>query len=165
MRLIGSADGGASQRLDCMFVKAAVNHSGCEQSFANITAEIGPHRVRKSAVASAVRRGETESAIKNYEKAIELEPKNTIALYSRGLEAQELGEFDTAKNFYERTLKIDPKSPEGYYGMAAACEGLGLHALVIEHTSAFLRLSPDSQMKTEAQDMIDVATRELDSER
>ncbi len=45
--------------------------------------------------------------------------------------------------------------------MAAACEGLGLHTMVIEHASKFLQLQPDSPLAGEAQDMIDVATDEM----
>ena len=104
--------------------------------------------------------GDLSAATANYEKAIELDPRNTIALYSRGLVAQEQEDFEDAKMFYERTLEVDNNSSEGHYGMAAACEGLGLNKLVIKHASKFLELRPDSAMADEANDMIRIAKHE-----
>lgn len=109
--------------------------------------------------------GKYPDATSNYEKAIELDPHNTIALYGRGLVAQEQEDFETAKRFYERTLSIGADSPEAYYGMAAACEGLGNHRLVIEHAERFLDINPDSTLAAEARDMINVAKAEIAADR
>ena len=109
-------------------------------------------------------RGNLSDATSNYDKAIELDPQNAIALYSRGLMAQEQEEFITAKRFYERTLAVDGDSPEGHYGMAAACEGLGLHPLVVHHAGKFLELQPDSPKAEDARDMIKVATDAMTNE-
>lgn len=101
----------------------------------------------------------------NYDKAIALDPRNTIALYSRGLVAQEQEDFETAKRFYERTLEIDINFAAGHFGMAAACEGIGLSELVIQHATTFLGLKPNSSLAAEAKDMIRVAEDEMKSKQ
>ena len=104
-------------------------------------------------------------AAANYDKAIELDPQNSIALYSRGLVAQLLEQFETARHFYERALDFEPDSPDAHFGMAAACEGLGLHERVVKHASRFLELSADSAMASSARDMINIAKEEMAAER
>ena len=105
--------------------------------------------------------GDRAEATSNYDKAIEVAPKNTIALYSRGLVAQEQDDFETAKEFYERALEVDKNYPDAHYGMAAACEGIGLPNLVIHHATRFLELSPPSSLADQARDMIKLAREEM----
>jgi len=98
-----------------------------------------------------------DDASTNFGIAVERDPDNGLAIYGCGLVAQEQEHFEEAKRYYERLLVLDPQSPEGHYGMAAACEGLELHTLVIQHGRRFLELASDSPLAAQATDMISLA--------
>ena len=56
--------------------------------------------------------GQFEPAMKNYEKALELEP-NSAALYNAiGLLFQDKKDFLTAIVYYDKAINCDPNDPE-----------------------------------------------------
>ena len=56
--------------------------------------------------------GELKQAKLEYEKCLEIEPKNPIALFNLGLVLRKSGDFTAATEAYERALKIDPRFRE-----------------------------------------------------
>ena len=56
----------------------------------------------------------TELALKDYEKAIQINPKNAIAYYNRGLLYQEQKKWDLALHDYNKAIQINPKNGDVY---------------------------------------------------
>ncbi len=62
--------------------------------------------------------GKTEEAIKNYNYAIQLNPKQYTAYLNRGLAKQKLGDFNGAVIDFTECIKINPKMADAYYNRA-----------------------------------------------
>lgn len=57
---------------------------------------------------SEVAKQETNAALADFNKAIELRPDFTTALYNRGLLRQTMGDIDGARDDYDAVIKLDP---------------------------------------------------------
>ena len=65
------------------------------------------------------------SAIINYTKAIELDPKYVFAYKGRGFANIELKKHVEAIADYTKAIELDPKDADGYSGRGFAYESLG----------------------------------------
>lgn len=64
-------------------------------------------------------------AIENYNKAIELNPKFTLAYYNRGMARAFLKNFDGALSDYNKAIELNPKYPVAFYNRGIAKYYLG----------------------------------------
>ena len=56
--------------------------------------------------------GRFEEAIECYDKAIELEPRNTSFLLNKGVVLMELDRFDEAEILFTKVLALDPSNDD-----------------------------------------------------
>lgn len=103
--------------------------------------------------------GKFEDAAVNFDKAIKIDPRNSVALYNRGFAAWQLGDSQTAMRFYRDALEITPDLPDAHFGMAAAAQKLDLNELVIKHASMFLQLKSEGAFVREATEMLATAKK------
>jgi len=65
------------------------------------------------------------SAIINYTKAIELDPKHVPAYNSRGIAYDDLKKYPEAIADYTKAIELDPKFADAYYNRGLAYKSLG----------------------------------------
>jgi tetratricopeptide (TPR) repeat protein len=68
---------------------------------------------------SALVRGEYDTALGFYQKALKEEPHSVLALLGRGTALQKLGRKDEARSSYEQALKFDPENREALSNLTA----------------------------------------------
>ncbi|MEW6528449.1 MAG: tetratricopeptide repeat protein [Candidatus Micrarchaeota archaeon] len=77
---------------------------------------MGPVKYQKSVVEDhydeGYKKGNYDSAIQEYTKAIELNPKNADAYFNRGLCYEKQGKYDLAIQDYKKTIKLNPENLE-----------------------------------------------------
>jgi tetratricopeptide (TPR) repeat protein len=64
-------------------------------------------------------------AIENYNKAIELNPKFTLAYYNRGMAKAFLQNYTDALSDYNKAIELNPKYPVAFYNRGIAKYYLG----------------------------------------
>ena len=65
-----------------------------------------PPRNRGNAYAD---QGQHDQAIRDYTKALEINPKHVVAYFNRGNSYREKGQYDRAISYYDKALEINPK--------------------------------------------------------
>lgn len=65
-----------------------------------------------------VKLGKTEEAIKQYKKAIEIDPTNFDAYNSIGNLFLTINELDLASNYFEKSINLNQDNPEGLIGLS-----------------------------------------------
>jgi tetratricopeptide (TPR) repeat protein len=78
----------------------------------------------------AAREGDTDQAIEYFERALEIDPKHTIALQNLGNAYRQKKDWPAAQRTLERVLAVNPKDPEANYslGMVYAQQNDTQHA-------------------------------------
>lgn len=61
-------------------------------------------------------KGELDKALGDYNEAIRLNPKYTVAYYNRGVTWDNKGEYEKAIADYNEAIRLDPKYADAYYG-------------------------------------------------
>jgi len=61
--------------------------------------------------------GNIDDAIKNYMKAVELDPHLSTAFYNLGLAYRRLGDYKNAVKFYNKAVALNPEEPDYYYNV------------------------------------------------
>ena len=84
----------------------------------------------------------TYTAIKDYDKAIQLDPKYAIAFYNRGMANRELKRTDKAIVDLTTALRLDPKDADAYYQRALAWQAKGEFGKAVEDYDESIRLKP-----------------------
>lgn len=104
-------------------------------------------------------KGEFESAISNYSKAIERDPDDIFSYHNRGLSYINLGEYDLAIADLNKTLEIDPTYDNAYYNRALAYKGLGQIDNAIKDFQKVLELTSDPELLIlSEQELINIET-------
>jgi tetratricopeptide (TPR) repeat protein len=80
-----------------------------------------------------------DEAIADYSRALEIEPRNVPAYYSRGNAYGEKGLFEEAIADYNRLLVIDPQFPHAYVRKGLALEKLGRPVDALTAYKAYLQ--------------------------
>jgi lipoprotein NlpI len=66
-------------------------------------------------------------AIKDYDEAIRLDPKDVWAFFNRASARSQLKEYDRAIKDYDEAIRLDPKHVEAFLSRGVACLNLELH--------------------------------------
>jgi len=82
-------------------------------------------------------------AIKDYGDAIRLDPKNPIAICSRGLAWQAKNDFDRAIRDYDEAIRIDPKSTAAFTYRGYAWHNKKDYDRAIKDYNESIRIDPE----------------------
>lgn len=85
---------------------------------------------------------DAETAIDNFTKAIELNPKYSEAYYARGYVYGNVGRFNEAVADYSQALVLNPKDTKALYARASALQDMRSFDEAITDYNALLELNP-----------------------
>ena len=107
-------------------------------------AEISPQRPEPYVgLAGALMRAlRYEEAIVNLDRALQIEPNDTNALYLRGLIAAERGQTVEAKQWLSRALRISPDQPELHFALGAILASEKQYGAAADRFGQVVRLRP-----------------------
>jgi tetratricopeptide (TPR) repeat protein len=91
-------------------------------------------------------KGELNNAIKDYDEAIRLDPKDVIAYHNRGLDKMDLKDNIGAIKDFEEAIRLDPKSAFSYSGRGSARRNLKDYSGAIQDDDEAIRLDPKYAM-------------------
>jgi tetratricopeptide (TPR) repeat protein len=87
--------------------------------------------------------GDPDHAIGDYNKALELQPRDKEALYARGFVLHDKGDFDRAIADYTAAIEIDGNDGDIFYSRALSYQAKGdLDHAIADYTTV-IRLKPD----------------------
>ncbi|NEO97862.1 MAG: DnaJ domain-containing protein [Symploca sp. SIO2E9] len=105
-------------------------------------AKTSPQEFYARGIAKALEKN-YQSAVKDYTKAIELNPSFLEAYIERGASRYKLGDARGALQDCNQALEIDPNSTQAYYYLGRARYRLGYTASAIKAYTQAIRLKPD----------------------
>ena len=88
-------------------------------------------------------KGDLDTAIKDFDTAIHLNPNYTNAYNNRGLTYAEKGDFDTAIKDFDTAIQIDPNFIEAYNNRGGSYYDKGNFDLAIQDFNTAIQLKPD----------------------
>ena len=74
---------------------------------------------------NAVKNNDLSTAIINFTKASEIDPKYAIAYYNRGIAYNSLKKYPEALADYTKAIELDPKYADAYYNRGEVYKALG----------------------------------------
>jgi tetratricopeptide (TPR) repeat protein len=86
------------------------------------------------------KKGNYEEAIREYDKAIEVNPSYTVAYYNRSVAYTKTGQYDRAINDCNKVLQLDPKHANSYYTRGVSYWHLGSKNQAIKDLQAAANL-------------------------
>jgi len=86
--------------------------------------------------------GDYQGAIKDFNKAIELNPKDAEAYYNRGVTNVKLGDYREAIEDFNKAIELNPKDAEAYYNRGVAKAKLDDYREAIEDFNKAIELNP-----------------------
>lgn len=89
-----------------------------------------------------LRVGDIDGAIKEYDKAIALDPKDDISYNSRGIIKAQAGRFQEAIADFKKVLELKPNSFYAYYNMGNAKILMGDYKGAIEDLDKSIKMNP-----------------------
>jgi len=90
------------------------------------------------------RQGNYDSAIAEYNKALQLNPNDASAYNNLGLAYESLGQYQKAIEYLQKSLQLDPNDALAYYNLGVAYGGLGQYQNAIEYFQKSLQLNPNN---------------------
>jgi len=90
-----------------------------------------------------VQSAEVRIAIEYFEKAVQQNPKNEVALYELGFFCDQIGEFDKSIKYYNRYLDIDPFNYSTWFNLGITLNRAGNHEKAIEAYEYALTLNDE----------------------
>ncbi|BAY24294.1 TPR repeat-containing protein [Calothrix sp. NIES-2100] len=86
--------------------------------------------------------GESDTAITNYNQALQLDPDNAEVYYKRGMVRYHLGDYESAIADYTQVIQINLNHPKAYHQRGLARYQLGdYHSAIDDYTQA-IRINP-----------------------
>jgi superkiller protein 3 len=92
-----------------------------------------------------MQRGETDKAVNEYEKAIQLEPGSAKVLYNLGLALFAQGKIEEAIARYSEALRMTPMDDNVHNNLGIALVKLGRTDEGVAHFSEALRINPRNE--------------------
>ena len=89
------------------------------------------------------KKGDSDNALTDYDKAIELNPESAEAYKDRGISYLSNSDFDNAIKDYTKAIELDPESAEAYKNRAIAYLGKSDFDNVITDYTKAIELDPD----------------------
>ena len=86
--------------------------------------------------------GHTQEAVKEYSKAIELDPSFASAYHNRGILYNKLGEQQKALDDYNKAIELDPSYAHAYNGRGNVYSDLGEQQKALEDYNKAIELDP-----------------------
>ena len=86
--------------------------------------------------------GHTQEAVKEYSKAIELDPSFASAYHNRGILYNNLGEQQKALNDYNKAIELDPSYAFAYNGRGNVYRGFGERQKALDDYNKAIELDP-----------------------
>ena len=88
--------------------------------------------------------GQDSEAGREFNRALELNPKNSEAMTNLAILARKSGNIGQAKTLYLRALQLNQSSPQTHYNLAMIYEEQGEFGKAVEHFKRFLSLGSGS---------------------
>ncbi len=89
------------------------------------------------------KQGKMDEAIADYDKAIELDPKDASVYYNRGVANSKQGKYEEAIADYDKAIELDPKDASVYYNRGYAKDELKKYEEVIADYDKAIELDPN----------------------
>ena len=103
---------------------------------------ISEHYFQRANVRAAS--GKYEQAIADYDRALELKPRQAAAYYNnRGNAKDACGRHEEAMADYDEAIRIDPQHASAYVNRGTAYRSTGMHDRAIADYNEAIRLNPD----------------------
>ncbi len=90
----------------------------------------------------AISEGHTQEAVKEYSKAIELDPSFASAYHNRGILYNNLGEYPKSLKDYSKAIELNPTYVSAYYGRGNTYYDLREHQKALEDYNKAIELAP-----------------------
>ena len=84
-------------------------------------------------------------AIKAYDKAIEINPHDSLAWYNKGLALDKLNKHEEAMKAYDKAIEIDPRDSTAWYNKGTILGKLGKDDITIEPFDKSIESNPQNQ--------------------
>jgi tetratricopeptide (TPR) repeat protein len=81
----------------------------------------------------------------DYDKIIELYPKDVVAYYIRGSAYKAKGDYDRAIQDFSKAIELDPKYEQAYYSRGDAYKAKGDYDMAIQDYSKVIELDPSER--------------------
>ena len=91
----------------------------------------------------AAQRGEYQLAIRDYSRAIELNPDDAAAHNNRGIAYRNIEEYQAAIRDYSRAIELNPDYVNAYYNRGIAYRNIEEYQAAIRDYSRAIELNPD----------------------
>jgi tetratricopeptide (TPR) repeat protein len=88
-----------------------------------------------------------EDAIKNFERAVELNPGHENSFIMLGLAQYHLELYEEAIESFEQAIEMNPDDAASYYNLGLSQEELGIYHLALENFEAYLNLDGSQYQK------------------
>ena len=92
----------------------------------------------------AAKKGDHDTAITEYNHAIEKDPTRPIAYYNRGNSYHNLGQHERAIEDYNKAIELDPNYAAAYYNRGISYHNLGQYERAIQNYDKAIELEPNS---------------------
>ncbi|MBI5725731.1 MAG: tetratricopeptide repeat protein [Planctomycetes bacterium] len=86
--------------------------------------------------------GRHDQAAAAYQKILEIEPGNTLALNNLGVIEEKTGRFDQAGQYYARAVRADPKFADGHYNLGMVHLRMGRPELAEQEYRQAVAINP-----------------------
>jgi len=87
--------------------------------------------------------GKYEEAIKCYDKAIEIDPNNSVVWNNKGLALYFLGKYDEAIKCYDKAIEIDPNDADVWNNKGDSLDSLGKYEEAITSYDKAIEIDPN----------------------
>src|SRR5262245_56004758 len=85
-------------------------------------------------------KGDYDGATRDYDEAVQLNPKNSVAFYNRGNVYNRLGQYDDAIENYDRAIELRPDYANAFNNRCSAYTAKGAYDRAIEDCSRAIAL-------------------------